>query len=106
MAQPARGYRVCGRPQRTATVPMRSWGAGMIDVPEMTRSGLMQARALAFLIPEDGVDPKLIDEWRAKIICACALDVRFRKAFFAELHQVMAKIEALAAALRKPLGSG
>jgi len=78
----------------------------MIDVPEMTRSGLIQARALAFLIPEDGVDPKLIDEWRAKIICACALDVQFRKAFFAELHQVMAKIEALAAALRKPLRSG
>jgi hypothetical protein len=57
----------------------------LTDVPEMRRSGLMQARALAFLIPEDGVDPKLIDEWRAKIICACALDVQFRKAFFAEL---------------------
>ena len=62
----------------------------------------MQARALAFLIPEDGVDPKLVEEWRANIICACALDARFREAFFAELHQVMAKIEALAAALRKP----
>ena len=60
----------------------------------------MQARALAFLIPEDGVDPKLTNEWRAKIICACALDAQFREAFFAELHQVMAKIEALAAALR------
>jgi hypothetical protein len=82
----------------------------MVDLAEMTRSGLMQARALAFLIPEDGIDPKLIEEWRAKIICACALDAQFREAFFAELHTVMAKIEALAAALRQPslenLGSG
>ena len=74
----------------------------LIDVPEITGSGLMQARALAFLIPEDGVDPKLIDEWGAKVVCACALDVQFCKAFIAELHQVMAKIEALAAALGKP----
>jgi hypothetical protein len=74
----------------------------LTDVPEMRRSGLMQARALAFLIPEDGIDPKLIGEWRAKIICACALDAQFREAFFAALHQVMAEIEALAAALRKP----
>jgi hypothetical protein len=73
----------------------------MVDLAEMTRSGLMQARALAFLIPEDGVDPELIEEWRAKI-CACALNTQFREIFFAELHQVMTKIEVLAAALRKP----
>ena len=70
----------------------------MVDEPEMIRSGLMRVRALTFLIPEDGVDAKLIEAWRAKVICAYALDVQFREAFFAELHQVVAKIEALVAA--------
>jgi hypothetical protein len=39
----------------------------------------------------------LIERWRAKVICACAFDVRFREAFFAELRQVMANMEALVA---------
>jgi hypothetical protein len=69
----------------------------MIDLRETIQSDLMRARVLAFLVPEDGVDAKLIETWRAKVICACVLDVRFREAFFAELCPVMAKMEALVA---------